>query len=278
MITLNYQIDIKDLSFFKDNQNSLLISLAPIYFKNSTTYESSPTNKFTKIELSTNDVLAIYLSIKNISSKYIKLLKLKFTDDEIFKFIPCSLVNSDTKEVYVSDSADSNLTCLSSLRENETLNIKFYIKTNFTSLDSNKLNSRVKFFDYSKYSNADCQRVYLAFKQSAIQLTSMPHKNLLEIENVGTSPLKNVVLRYPIPIGYKVNLGSLSATFNNNPCKIVAKQIGSDLLLKLDSLPAKEKNKTKAVHVFLEHIKYSLKLSDAKLSISITKDIKKNII
>lgn len=272
MITLNYQIDIKDLSFFKDNQNSLLVSLAPIYLKNSTTSELSYTNKCTKIAIATNDVLAIHLSIKNIANKYIKLLKFKFTDDEIFKFIPCSLVNSDTKEVYVSHSTDNNLTLLSSLRENEILNVKFYVKTNFTALDSNKINSLVKFFDYNKYCNDDCNRIYLVFKQSAIQLTSMPHKNLLEIENVGTSTLKDVVLHYPIPLGYKVNLGSLSATFNNSPCKIVAKQIGSELLLKLDSLPAKENNKTKAVHVFLEHIKYSLKLSDAKLSISITKD------
>ena len=59
------------------------------------------------------------------------LHKIKFNNDDIFEFIPCSLINIDTSEVYINESAEKNLMNLSYLKSNDKLNIKFNLKINF---------------------------------------------------------------------------------------------------------------------------------------------------
>ena len=63
------------------------------------------------------------------------LHKIKFNNDDIFEFIPCSLINIDTSEVYINESAEKNLMNLSYLKSNDKLNIKFNLKIN-NSMDS----------------------------------------------------------------------------------------------------------------------------------------------
>lgn len=63
------------------------------------------------------------------------LHKIKFNNDDIFEFIPCSLINIDTSEVYINEYAEKNLINLSYLKSNDKLNIKFNLKIN-NSMDS----------------------------------------------------------------------------------------------------------------------------------------------
>lgn len=63
------------------------------------------------------------------------LHKIKFNNDDIFEFIPCSLINIDTSEVYINEYAEKNLMNLSYLKSNDKLNIKFNLKIN-NSMDS----------------------------------------------------------------------------------------------------------------------------------------------
>ena len=50
------------------------------------------------------------------------LHKIKFNNDDIFEFIPCSLINIDTSEVYINESAEKNLMNLSYLKSNDIFN------------------------------------------------------------------------------------------------------------------------------------------------------------
>ena len=74
------------------------------------------------------------------------LHKIKFNNDDIFEFIPCSLINIDTSEVYINESAENNLMNLSYLKSNDKLNIKFNLKINFANLQEKAIKSTIKFF------------------------------------------------------------------------------------------------------------------------------------
>ena len=81
------------------------------------------------------------------------LHKIKFNNDDIFEFIPCSLINIDTSEVYINESAEKNLINLSYLKSNDKLNIKFNLKINFANLQEKAIKSTIKFFPYEKFNN-----------------------------------------------------------------------------------------------------------------------------
>ena len=92
-----------------------------------------------------------YLHYKILN--YIMLHKIKFNNDDIFEFIPCSLINIDTSEVYINESAEKNLINLSYLKSNDKLNIKFNLKINFANLQEKAIKSTIKFFPYEKFNN-----------------------------------------------------------------------------------------------------------------------------
>ena len=81
------------------------------------------------------------------------LHKIKFNNDDIFEFIPCSLINIDTSEVYINESAEKNLIILSYLKSNDKLNIKFNLKINCANLQEKAIKSTIKFFPYEKFNN-----------------------------------------------------------------------------------------------------------------------------
>ena len=74
------------------------------------------------------------------------LHKIKFNNDDIFEFIPCSLINIDTSEVYINEYAEKNLMNLSYLKSNDKLNIKFNLKSN--NIPERKLNI---FLEHKKF-------------------------------------------------------------------------------------------------------------------------------
>lgn len=198
------------------------------------------------------------------------LHKIKFNNDDIFEFIPCSLINIDTSEVYINEYAEKNLMNLSYLKSNDKLNIKFNLKINFTNLQEKAIKSTIKFFPYEKFNNITTVKNCITFKQSLLKINTNPNKSLITVENIGTSPIKNIIFRYAIPTRYEVNLGSLSATFNNNDkWNLIAEKIDSNIIFKISFLPQSNNIPARKLKIFLEHKKINIQLSNVDSSLSI---------
>lgn len=198
------------------------------------------------------------------------LHKIKFNNDDIFEFIPCSLINIDTSEVYINEYAEKNLINLSYLKSNDKLNIKFNLKINFTNLQEKAIKSTIKFFPYEKFNNITTVKNCITFKQSLLKINTNPNKSLITVENIGTSPIKNIIFRYAIPTRYEVNLGSLSATFNNNDkWNLIAEKIDSNIIFKISFLPQSNNIPARKLKIFLEHKKINIQLSNVDSSLSI---------
>lgn len=198
------------------------------------------------------------------------LHKIKFNNDDIFEFIPCSLINIDTSEVYINEYAEKNLMNLSYLKSNDKLNIKFNLKINFTNLQEKAIKSTIKFFPYEKFNNITTVKNCITFKQSLLKINTNPNKSLITVENIGTSPIKNIIFRYAIPTRYEVNLGSLSATFNNNDkWNLIAEKIDSNIIFKIGFLPQSNNIPARKLKIFLEHKKINIQLSNVDSSLSI---------
>ena len=198
------------------------------------------------------------------------LHKIKFNNDDIFEFIPCSLINIDTSEVYINEYAEKNLINLSYLKSNDKLNIKFNLKINFANLQEKAIKSTIKFFPYEKFNNITTVKNCITFKQSLLKINTNPDKSLITVENIGTSPIKNIIFRYAIPTRYEVNLGSLSATFNNNDkWNLIAEKIDSNIIFKIGFLPQSNNIPARKLKIFLEHKKINIQLSNVDSSLSI---------
>ena len=198
------------------------------------------------------------------------LHKIKFNNDDIFEFIPCSLINIDTSEVYINESAEKNLMNLSYLKSNDKLNIKFNLKINFANLQEKAIKSTIKFFPYEKFNNITTVKNCITFKQSLLKINTNPNKSLITVENIGTSPIKNIIFRYAIPTRYEVNLGSLSATFNNNDkWNLIAEKIDSNIIFKIGFLPQSNNIPERKLNIFLEHKKFNIELSNVDSNLSL---------
>ena len=198
------------------------------------------------------------------------LHKIKFNNDDIFEFIPCSLINIDTSEVYINEYAEKNLINLSYLKSNDKLNIKFNLKINFANLQEKAIKSTIKFFPYEKFNNITTVKNCITFKQSLLKINTNPNKSLITVENIGTSPIKNIIFRYAIPTRYEVNLGSLSATFNNNDkWNLIAEKIDSNIIFKISFLPQSNNIPARKLKIFLEHKKFNIELSNVDSNLSL---------
>lgn len=198
------------------------------------------------------------------------LHKIKFNNDDIFEFIPCSLINIDTSEVYINEYAEKNLINLSYLKSNDKLNIKFNLKINFANLQEKAIKSTIKFFPYEKFNNITTVKNCITFKQSLLKINTNPNKSLITVENIGTSPIKNIIFRYAIPTRYEVNLGSLSATFNNNDkWNLIAEKIDSNIIFKIGFLPQSNNIPERKLNIFLEHKKFNIELSNVDSNLSL---------
>ena len=198
------------------------------------------------------------------------LHKIKFNNDDIFEFIPCSLINIDTSEVYINEYAEKNLMNLSYLKSNDKLNIKFNLKINFANLQEKAIKSTIKFFPYEKFNNITTVKNCITFKQSLLKINTNPDKSLITVENIGTSPIKNIIFRYAIPTRYEVNLGSLSATFNNNDkWNLIAEKIDSNIIFKIGFLPQSNNIPERKLNIFLEHKKFNIELANVDSNLSL---------
>lgn len=112
MFHLNNTINLTDISLFKNssNGNSVTIPLGAIYVNTNILPSALTLIGYNRYSVSCNDDLQINLKINNSTSNNISLIKFKFNNDSIFKFIPGSFINTDTLDVYSSDSLEENIT------------------------------------------------------------------------------------------------------------------------------------------------------------------------
>nr|WP_302646929.1 hypothetical protein [uncultured Clostridium sp.] len=105
------------------------------------------------------------------------LHKIKFNNDDIFEFIPCSLINIDTSEVYINEYAEKNLMNLSYLKSNDKLNIKFNLKNDKWNLIAEKIDSNIIFkISFLPQSNNIPERklnIFLEHKKFNIELSNV---------------------------------------------------------------------------------------------------------
>ena len=121
-----------------------------------------------------------------------------------------------------------------------------------------------------KFNNITTVKNCITFKQSLLKINTNPDKSLITVENIGTSPIKNIIFRYAIPTRYEVNLGSLSAIFNNNDkWNLIAEKIDSNIIFKISFLPQSNNIPERKLNIFLEHKKINIQLSNVDSSLSI---------
>ena len=152
----------------------------------------------------------------------------------------------------------------------DKLNIKFNLKINFANLQEKAIKSTIKFFPYEKFNNITTFKNCITFKQSLLKINTNPDKSLITVENIGTSPIKNIIFRYAIPTRYEVNLGSLSAIFNNNDkWNLIAEKIDSNIIFKISFLPQSNNIPERKLNIFLEHKKFNIELSNVDSNLSL---------
>ena len=149
-------------------------------------------------------------------------------------------------------------------------NIYDILKKNNKLEDDSFIKSTIKFFPYEKFNNITTVKNCITFKQSLLKININPNKSLITVENIGTSPIKNIIFRYAIPTRYEVNLGSLSAIFNNNDkWNLIAEKIDSNIIFKISFLPQSNNIPERKLNIFLEHKKFNIELSNVDSNLSL---------
>ena len=73
-----------------------------------------------------------------------------------------------------------------------------------------------------------------------------------------------------LPTRYEVNLGSLSAIFNNNDkWNLIAEKIDSNIIFKISFLPQSNNIPARKLKIFLEYKKINIQLSNVDSNLSI---------
>ncbi|MGL4570430.1 MAG: hypothetical protein ACRCVJ_05150 [Clostridium sp.] len=215
-----------------------------------------------------NDIILVNLSITNRSNISIENLQLKINDDNVFKFIQSSLINKKTKGVFIPENTCSNLFSLGFLHSNEKLTIQFYVTTNLNNLNHFQFNNPINFLTLNSHAICDeSSESIIETNQSVLTINSKTSCGLIEIENIGTAPSKNITYRYEIPKGYLVDPDSISYILNGINCNISSKILNNNILFKIDNIPESNSNSNKKIIISLKHKKSSNTLFSAKIDI-----------
>ncbi|AOR23724.1 hypothetical protein [Clostridium taeniosporum] len=201
--------------------------------------EDSNSNYNTKIKA--NDIILVNLVLKNESNNTIYPLRLKFLNDDNFKFIPGSLINSNTKEVYSCDNLNDNSVCLCKLKPNETLDVIFYIKATLRNLASSYINNWVKLLSpissNEPFIEENDTPLIITIEQAILQINTDATCGKIEIENIGSEPVDNLIYKYSTPLGFISNISSITAKLNDKPFKVHAKKIDNDIIFNISNIP-----------------------------------------
>ena len=260
MINIKKEI-LLDSSFIKKN-NEFELSLSNLCTKEHEEKVSNLKTASEYLNLKSDDTITANISIKNTLNAPLYNIKLKICDDELLYLIPSSLRNISTKEFYISKNSNCNSFLLGSLKPYETLNLKFNILLKIKNLSStlNKSINRLNFMN--NYLNNTPIRI----DQPSLKITTLPRENKIEIENLGSSPLKNIVYRYEIPNGFYIDTKSIRYDIKNILCTITFKMINNNLLFKIDNIP-ENTLKNRKITIYLKHIDINSLLSKPLMSV-----------
>ncbi|NFG61295.1 hypothetical protein [Clostridium sp. CMCC3677] len=212
-----------------------------LYFSNNNNYNLS-----SNFKIKTNDIISVNLIFKNESNSTIYPLKLKFSNDSNFKFIPGSLINSNTKEVYSCDNFNDNCVCLCKLEPNEKLDVVFYIKAIFKNLINSSISNYINLLSplssNEPFIEEDNMPLIITVDQAILQINTDSNCGKIEIENTGCAPVNNMIYKYSTPIGFISDISCVTAKLNNKPFKVYAKKIDNDVLFNISNIPKCDNN------------------------------------
>lgn len=269
MIEINKKVIINNSlsSCDIDKDNSLILHL-----NTCEKYLVSKNNKSLKspkiTELKLGDSIKINLKFINQSSLDIEKLKLNFNSCNNFKFVSNSLINIDTKEIYHSECINSNCFSISSLKINESINLRFFIKvssTNANDIDFNNIYNLMTLTKQNYLSDFNSDSLFL-IKQASLQITENPLNGFIDIENLGTAPALDVIYTFNIPKNAVADFSNVEAYLNNNAVKINYKKLNNVIFFKLPTIPEINNNKISKLRIkFNCHNKNSIYISKMTL-------------
>lgn len=256
MINIKKEI-LLDSSFLNKN-NEIRLDLSTLYKDRieNETFNLKSTSSYLKIN--SKDTLLTNLFIKNTLDKPLDNVKLKICDDGIFNLIPSSLRNISTKETYISKNSNCNIFSLGSLKPSETLEVKFNMILNLKNINS-PFNNSLKSLDAL---NNELSNMKIKVHQSTLKIVTKPKEDKIEIKNIGSEPLKNIVYRYEIPKGFIIDTKSIKYDLKDILCTISFKIINNNILFKIDNIPNDKK-----IVISLKHININSLLSPVFMTI-----------
>ena len=256
MINIKKEI-LLDSSFLSKN-NEINLNLASLYKDNIKNESFNLKNTSSYLKVKSKDTILTNLSIKNTLDKPLYNIKLKICDDGLFYLIPSSLRNISTKESYISKNINCNIFSLGTLNPKETLSIKFNIILNLKNFNS-PINKPLKSLDLI---NQELSNIKIKIDQSTLKITTRPKEDKIEIKNIGSTPLENIIYRYEIPKGYLIDTSSIKYDLKGIPCIISFKIINNNILFKINNIPNDKK-----IVISLKHVNINSLLSPIFMTI-----------
>ncbi|MDO4535819.1 MAG: hypothetical protein Q4B63_08435 [Clostridium perfringens] len=254
MINIKKEI-LLDSSFLNKN-NEIELNLSRLYTNENKSFNLKTTSNYLKIK--TNDTILANICIKNTLDTPLENIKLKICNDNLFNIIPSSLRNTSTKESYISKNLDCNIFSIGSLNPNESLDIKFNMILNLKYFNS-PFNRSLKSLNLINHELNDMQ---IKLDQPTLKITTKPKEDKIEIKNIGSTPLKNIVYRYEIPKGFLIDTNSIKYDLKDILCTISFKIINNNILFKIDNIPNDKK-----IVISLKHININSLLSPVFMTI-----------
>ena len=244
MINIKKEIFLKPNSLNKDKKIEFCIWDCSINNKKCDVYTDTE-----YIKIKNKDIILTDLIIKNNLNTKLTNVKFKICNTDFFKFIPSSLRNTYTREVYTSENITCNIFYLGTLQPNEVLNLKFNMLFNLDSLNSSSNNS-LKFLNEL---DAELKNMKLTIDQAVLRVVTRPKEDKIEIENIGSKELKNIVYNYEIPEGYIIDTKSIKYNLNGALCNIFFKTINNNIVFKFSNIPGNTYDNKKII-ISLKHI------------------------
>ena len=253
-------------SYDIDTDNSLTLYLNTCNKSSISKNDKTLSSNITKLKL--GDSIQIDLNIINQSTLDIDTLKINFNDCNNLKFIFNSLVNIDTKETYNSECINSKCFSIDSLKINECINLRFYLKvssTNATNINFNTVYNLMTLTPQSYISDSSDNSLFL-IKQASLKITEKPLQGIIDIENLGTAPAVDVIYTFNIPKNATTDLSTIKAYLNNNAININYKKLDDCVFFKLPVIPEIINNRISKLRIkFNCHNKNSIYISKITL-------------
>lgn len=245
MINIKKEIFLKSNSLNKDKEIDFCILDCSANNKKSNVYTNTE-----YIKIKNKDIILTDLTIKNTSNTKLTDVKLKICDNNFFSVIPSSLRNTYTMESYTSENITCNIFYLGTLEPNEILKFKFNMVFNLDYLNSLPTSSSLK--SLNELDN-QLKNMKLKLEQSVLRVVTKPKEDKIEIENIGSKELKNIVYNYEIPEGYIIDTKSIKYNLNGALCNIFFKIINNNIIFKFSNIPENTCDNKKIV-ISLKHI------------------------